>query len=108
MSDTPKFLLLVKKDKTAALKSLQFFQGDLPDQALLIDSMEQHQKDEAPSNNNNEEKTEEAGTSIKHILKTPHLRKAMMLSVAAAILTLPFYPILQSSTFFFTDMGVDM
>ncbi|CAL2040555.1 unnamed protein product [Caenorhabditis brenneri] len=108
MPDTPKFLLLVKKNKVAALKSLQFFQGDLPDQALLIDSMEQHQKDEAPSNNNNEEKTEEAGTSIKHILKTPHLRKAMMLSVAAAILTLPFYPILQSSTFFFTDMGVDM
>ncbi|CAL2040136.1 unnamed protein product [Caenorhabditis brenneri] len=108
MPDTPKFLLLVKEDKVAALKSLQFFQGDLPDQALLIDSMEQHQKDEAPSNNNNEKKTEEAGTSIKHILKTPHLRKAMMLSVAAAILTFPFYPILQSSTFFFTDMGVDM
>lgn len=108
MPDTPKFLLLVKKDKIAALKSLRFFQGSLPDQALLIDSMEQHQKDETPANDNNEKKTEESSTSVKHILQTPHLRKAMMLSVAAAILTLPFYPILQSSTFFFTDMGVDM
>lgn len=109
MPDTPKFLLLVKKDKVAALKSLRFFQGYLPDQTLLIDSMEQHQKDESPVNNNsNEVKTEEPATSVMHILTTPHLRKAMMLSVAAAVLTLPFYPILQSSTFFFTDMGVDM
>uniref|UniRef100_A0A8R1I997 MFS domain-containing protein n=1 Tax=Caenorhabditis japonica TaxID=281687 RepID=A0A8R1I997_CAEJA len=101
MPDTPKFLLLIKKDKIAALKSLRFFQGSLPDQVLLIDSMEQHQKDII-----NEE--EEDGTSVMHIVTTPHLRKAMLLSVAAAILTLPFYPILQSSTFFFTDMGVDM
>ncbi|CAI2350795.1 unnamed protein product [Caenorhabditis sp. 36 PRJEB53466] len=108
MPDTPKFLLLVKKDKIAALKSLQFFQGELPDQALLVDSMEQHQKDETANNNNNEEKVDETGTSVMHIVTTPHLRKAMLLSVAAAVLTLPFYPILQSSTFFFTDMGVDI
>ncbi|EFO94610.1 hypothetical protein CRE_07963 [Caenorhabditis remanei] len=105
MPDTPKFLMLVKKDKVAALKSLRFFQGYLPDQTLLIDSMEQHQKEESAGNNN--EKKEESSTSVMHILRTSHLRKAMMLSVAAAILTLPFYPILQSSTFFFTDMGVD-
>ncbi|EFP08545.1 hypothetical protein CRE_15477 [Caenorhabditis remanei] len=105
MPDTPKFLMLVKKDKVAALKSLRFFQGYLPDQTLLIDSMEQHQKEESAGNNN--EKKEESSTSVLHILRTSHLRKAMMLSVAAAILTLPFYPILQNSTFFFTDMGVD-
>ncbi|KAF1757755.1 hypothetical protein GCK72_014211 [Caenorhabditis remanei] len=105
MPDTPKFLMLVKKDKVAALKSLRFFQGYLPDQTLLIDSMEQHQKEESAGNNN--EKKEESSTSVMHILRTSHLRKAMMLSVAAAILTLPFYPILQNSTFFFTDMGVD-
>lgn len=107
MPDTPKFLLLVKKDKVAALKSLRFFQGSLPDQTLLIDSMEHHHKEDANNNNNSEEKADSA-TSVMHILKKPHLRKAMMLSVSAAILTLPFYPILQNSTFFFTDMGVDM
>ncbi|CAB3410089.1 unnamed protein product [Caenorhabditis bovis] len=105
MPDTPKFLLLAKKDRLAALRSLRFFQGHLPDQTLLLDSMEQHSKENAPESAETEEKSE---TSVLNILKTPHLRRAMQLSVSAAILTLPFYPILQSSTFFFTDMGVDI
>ncbi|CAI5449669.1 unnamed protein product [Caenorhabditis angaria] len=104
MPDTPKFLLLVKKDRSAALNSLRFFQGYLPDQTLLIDSMEQHGK-ENQVQENEESKNE---SSVMHIIRTPHLRKAMLLSVSAAILTLPFYPILQSSTFFFTDMGISI
>ncbi|CAD6198471.1 unnamed protein product [Caenorhabditis auriculariae] len=98
--ETPKFLLFAKNDKQAALDSLRFYQGHLPDQALLLDTMAQRGKDDKQ-----EDPTE---SGIVHLFRTPHLRRAFLLSVSALILTLPFYPILQSSTFFFTDMGVSI
>lgn len=45
--------------------------------------------------------------SLQSLLTTPHLRRAMFLSISALFLTLPFYPILQSSTHFFTTIGID-
>uniref|UniRef100_A0AC35GB49 Major facilitator superfamily (MFS) profile domain-containing protein n=1 Tax=Panagrolaimus sp. PS1159 TaxID=55785 RepID=A0AC35GB49_9BILA len=43
----------------------------------------------------------EKRSSIKELLTTWHLREAVLLACATLVLTLSFYPILQSSTFFF-------
>ncbi|KAK6043177.1 hypothetical protein COOONC_19318 [Cooperia oncophora] len=53
---------------------------------------------------NTEVKEPEGG--IKAVLTTKHLRGAFAISVAVLILTLPFYPILQNSTHFFTHLQV--
>jgi MFS family permease len=89
--ETPKFLMIVRKDRKAALKSLEFFQGEKKENEQMLDefivegSHEDHEKQ----------------SSIKELLTTWHLRRAVLLASATLVLTLSFYPILQSSTFFF-------
>ncbi|VDP05839.1 unnamed protein product [Heligmosomoides polygyrus] len=97
MPETPKFLMISKHDKEAALNSMRFYQGDrdgLQDElaVLLLES----------------KGTEVDGSQggVKAVIATRHLRKAFAISVAVLILTLPFYPILQNSTYFFTHLQV--
>uniref|UniRef100_A0AC34Q7L8 Major facilitator superfamily (MFS) profile domain-containing protein n=1 Tax=Panagrolaimus sp. JU765 TaxID=591449 RepID=A0AC34Q7L8_9BILA len=94
--ETPKFLMIVRKDRESALKSLEFFQGEKKENEKLLDDflMEDHEGHEKQS-------------SIKELLTTWHLRRAILLSCAVLVLTLSFYPILQSSTYFFQSITIE-
>uniref|UniRef100_A0A0N4ZB01 MFS domain-containing protein n=1 Tax=Parastrongyloides trichosuri TaxID=131310 RepID=A0A0N4ZB01_PARTI len=89
--ETPKYLMLIKKNRKDALRSLQFFQGESRKHEKTVDDYTQELSDD-----NN---TIEGESSISEIIMTPQLRKAVFLGVCVMVLTVPFYPILQSSTY---------
>ncbi|WKY05507.1 hypothetical protein Q1695_006039 [Nippostrongylus brasiliensis] len=97
MPETPKFLMISKHDEKAAMKSLRFYQGEREglENELITLQMESKGAEE-----------ENAGGGVKAMLTTGYLRTAFTVSVAALVLTLPFYPILQNSTYFFTHLEV--
>ncbi|XGW29496.1 hypothetical protein V3C99_008934 [Haemonchus contortus] len=97
MPDTPKFLMIKRQDATAALNSLKFYQGNREGLQDELAKVQFESKDI-------EVKENEGG--VKAILTTRHLRGAFAVSVAVLILTLPFYPILQNSTYFFIHLDV--
>uniref|UniRef100_A0A0N5AH40 MFS domain-containing protein n=1 Tax=Syphacia muris TaxID=451379 RepID=A0A0N5AH40_9BILA len=70
--ETPKYLMITRNDRVRALKSLEFFQG---------------------------KKSDTIRSSI-NVLTTWHLRQAVILTLFILVLSLPFYPVLQSSTYF--------
>ncbi|KAI6222336.1 Solute carrier family 2, facilitated glucose transporter member 1 [Aphelenchoides fujianensis] len=78
LPETPKFLMIERNDRKAALKSLVFFQGEKDDNEAILD----HFLLEA------EKKADAART--------------------AAHACCPFFPILQSSTFFFEQTGIEL
>lgn len=96
--ETPKFLLISKNNYDSALSSLKFYQG-IQDQDAnsVLTSYRQEQKNESPEHN-----------SLISIFRVSHLRKAMILSIMVMVLTMPFYPILQSSTYILLNLGVSM
>ncbi|PIO55991.1 hypothetical protein TELCIR_22617, partial [Teladorsagia circumcincta] len=79
------------------MDSLRFYQGDREGLEDELTNLQLESKD-------TEVKEPEGG--IKAVLTTRHLRGAFAISVAVLILTLPFYPILQNSTYFFTHLEV--
>uniref|UniRef100_A0A0K0EGF5 MFS domain-containing protein n=1 Tax=Strongyloides stercoralis TaxID=6248 RepID=A0A0K0EGF5_STRER len=87
--ETPKYLMLVKNDRKSAIKSLEFFQGLNNKHERTVDDYTQELNDDST----------EGESSITEIIFTPQLRKAVFLGVCVMILTVPFYPILQSSTY---------
>ncbi|GMR47526.1 hypothetical protein PMAYCL1PPCAC_17721, partial [Pristionchus mayeri] len=99
MPETPKYLMITKRDREGALRSLAFFQGKKADHESTLEALTQEMR----SSND----TKQGDGSLKSLLTTPHLRRAMFLSISALFLTLPFYPILQSSTHFFTTIGIE-
>ncbi|TMS35849.1 hypothetical protein L596_003152 [Steinernema carpocapsae] len=98
--DTPKFLMITRNNRQAALKSLEFFQGAKKENEKLLEDYLRE------ANNDDSSKR----SSIKEIFTTWHLRHAVFLACAVLVLTLSFYPILQSSTYFFisTDIPSDI
>ncbi|CAD5215327.1 unnamed protein product [Bursaphelenchus xylophilus] len=94
--ETPKYLMIVKHDRKGALESLQFFQGEKKENEQLLDAFLQ----EATHDNSKKR------SSIKEVLKTWHLRFAVILACTVLILTVSFYPFLQSSTLFFRHIGI--
>ncbi|KAK5970166.1 Transporter major facilitator family protein, partial [Trichostrongylus colubriformis] len=98
MPETPKFLMISRQNTKAAMRSLKFYQGDregLQDELVNL---------QLESNDNKVKEEPEGG--VKTVLTTRHLRSAFASSVAVLVLTLPFYPILQNSTYFFTHLQV--
>lgn len=94
--ETPKYLMITKNDRARALKSLEFFQGRKKENETLLDEYAKEAEGE------NDCKT----SSINEILTTWHLRQAVILAIFVLVLSLPFYPVLQSSTFFFTKANI--
>ncbi|KHJ86967.1 hypothetical protein OESDEN_13269 [Oesophagostomum dentatum] len=97
MPETPKFLMISRHNVKGALASLRFYQGEREELQEELDKLQVEGKggeDDEPKG------------GMKAILATRHLRKAFTISVAVLVLTLPFYPILQNSTFFFTHLDV--
>lgn len=72
MHETPKFLLIVRKDRKKAIKSILFYHGN---EAIVgeIDT----KLDEIEKEANNEQL---ARSSFREIYNTPHLRKAVILA----------------------------
>ncbi|ETN85926.1 hypothetical protein NECAME_16576 [Necator americanus] len=81
----------------AALASLRFYQGDREELQEELDKLQVESKHSDSGKN-------EGG--VKMIITTSHLRRAFTISTAVLVLTLPFYPILQNSTYFFTHLHV--
>ncbi|MFH4977732.1 hypothetical protein AB6A40_004441 [Gnathostoma spinigerum] len=94
--DTPKFLMIIKNDRAAALKSLEFFQGKKEENEGILDEYLRE---------GGEERSQRR-SSLKELLCTWHLRQAVILACMVLVLTLSFYPLLQSSTFFFQKMEI--
>ncbi|CEF60557.1 General substrate transporter family and Major facilitator superfamily domain, general substrate transporter and Major facilitator superfamily domain-containing protein [Strongyloides ratti] len=87
--ETPKYLMLVKKDRKSAIKSLEYFQGTNGKHERTVDVYTEELNDDST----------EGESSLTEVFSTPQLRKAVFLGVCVMILTVPFYPILQSSTY---------
>uniref|UniRef100_A0A0K0CY23 MFS domain-containing protein n=1 Tax=Angiostrongylus cantonensis TaxID=6313 RepID=A0A0K0CY23_ANGCA len=89
LPETPKFLTISRHDSDCALASLAFYQGEHGAlQAQLANC------------------SLKAKRSFHCIITTSHLRRAFALSIAALVGTLPFFPILQNSTHFFTFLNM--
>ncbi|KAK6747224.1 hypothetical protein RB195_000440 [Necator americanus] len=97
LPETPKFLIISRHNLKAALASLRFYQGDREELQEELDKLQVESKHSDSGRN-------EGG--VKMIITTSHLRRAFTISTAVLVLTLPFYPILQNSTYFFTHLHV--
>ncbi|KAL7078466.1 hypothetical protein ACQ4LE_002672 [Meloidogyne hapla] len=96
--ETPKYLLIAKKDRGAACRSLRFYQGNMAVTKQALNSYMEESRDEPLDQNEN--------NSILNLFYVPYLRKAMFLSLAVMVPTLAFYPLLQSSTYILLSLHV--
>uniref|UniRef100_A0A9J2P5R8 Major facilitator superfamily (MFS) profile domain-containing protein n=1 Tax=Ascaris lumbricoides TaxID=6252 RepID=A0A9J2P5R8_ASCLU len=91
--ETPKFLLITKNNRKAAIKSVQFFHGESVDLQNVLSEIEK-------------EGEEEGSSSLKEIFSTPYLRKATIISCLALQNTVSLWAILLSSTYFLRTVHV--
>lgn len=94
--ETPKYLMITKNNRAAALKSLEFFQGVKKENESLLDEYTREAEVDGDSKR----------SSVREVLSTWHLRQAVILASMVLVLSLPFYPVLQSSTLFFTKANI--
>ncbi|KAI6181871.1 Solute carrier family 2, facilitated glucose transporter member 1 [Aphelenchoides besseyi] len=107
--DTPKFLMIEKDDRNAAMKSLTFFQGKKDENDEILDHflLEAEKKAVAqPSQHEHHHLIHSATT--RQLFTVPYLRFTMLIAVVEFIFMLPFFSILQSSTFFFEQTDIDL
>ncbi|PAV56099.1 hypothetical protein WR25_15911 [Diploscapter pachys] len=87
-----------KNDRSRALKSVEFFQGVKAENERVLVEYEREKIQETSSKK----------SSFRDVFVSWHVRQAILLSCAALVLTLPFYPILQSSTYIFNQSGIPL
>uniref|UniRef100_A0AC35F0G3 Major facilitator superfamily (MFS) profile domain-containing protein n=1 Tax=Panagrolaimus sp. PS1159 TaxID=55785 RepID=A0AC35F0G3_9BILA len=93
--ETPKYLILSRKDRKEAKISITFYQGKTVDINKVLAEIEA------------ESVTNDSDTMKINIFKVPYIRKAILLSVLALQNTVAFWSILLSSTYFLKDAGVE-
>ncbi|KAI6233964.1 Solute carrier family 2, facilitated glucose transporter member 1 [Aphelenchoides fujianensis] len=105
LPETPKFLMIERNDRKAAMKSLVFFQGEKDDNEAILDHflLEAEKKADAP-----EQPHMVHSATTRELFTTPYLRFTMILACVEFVFMLPFFPILQSSTFFFEQTGIEL
>uniref|UniRef100_A0A914WED6 Major facilitator superfamily (MFS) profile domain-containing protein n=1 Tax=Plectus sambesii TaxID=2011161 RepID=A0A914WED6_9BILA len=74
--ETPKFLLINRKDKVKAKKSISFFQGKDINIEKVFEAISAESQDEISSQK----------TSLGEIWRTPYLRKALLIGIVALLL----------------------
>ncbi|PIC47017.1 hypothetical protein B9Z55_006506 [Caenorhabditis nigoni] len=93
--ETPKFLMIMRNNREKALESIEYFQGKSPENKFLIEDYDAERMTEKASD-----------STFVDLISKWHLRQAMRLALATLSLTLSFYPILQSSTYFLLESGI--
>ncbi|GMT36759.1 hypothetical protein PFISCL1PPCAC_28056, partial [Pristionchus fissidentatus] len=94
--ETPKFLLISRNDRDAALKSLEFYRGASAENEQVLDDMLIEKEMGGPDDNI--EVALIAG--IIEVFTTRHLRMAFILGAAALQITVGIWPIVYLSTDF--------
>jgi hypothetical protein len=79
MHETPKFLLIVRKDRKRAIQSIAFYHGI----DVLVNDLDK-KLDEIEKEVNDEQSQQ--SSSFREIYTTPHLRKAVILACLGNIL----------------------
>uniref|UniRef100_A0A8R1I1V0 MFS domain-containing protein n=1 Tax=Caenorhabditis japonica TaxID=281687 RepID=A0A8R1I1V0_CAEJA len=96
--ETPKFLMIMRGNREKAMQSLEYFQGVSSDNYHILN---EYQAERMTENSCKD-------STFLELLSKWHLRQAMRLALATLSLTLSFYPILQSSTYFLLESGVSV
>nr|CAD2145494.1 unnamed protein product [Meloidogyne enterolobii] len=98
LRESPKFLLLNRNDRKAAIKSLEFYQGKQPDNQAINEILKE-------SDNCGHKRKEGGGQhnlslikALIQILKQPHLRKAFIIGTLSLQIIVGIWPIIYIST----------
>ncbi|CAI4231023.1 unnamed protein product [Auanema sp. JU1783] len=95
--ETPKFLLIVRKDRERAEKSVLFYHGEHANVRNILNEIESESQEEADN----------SWLTLKEILTTKHLRDATILSCCALQNTIALWSLLLSSTYFLKQANVN-
>ncbi|KAI6171238.1 Solute carrier family 2, facilitated glucose transporter member 1 [Aphelenchoides bicaudatus] len=98
LHESPKYLAIVKKDNKAAMESLIYFQGKKEENAELIQNYDQE----------SDHLVHKHAANLKELFKAPHLRFTILITLVLFVLTLPFYAVLQASTFMLEKIGFEI
>ncbi|CAJ0937175.1 unnamed protein product, partial [Mesorhabditis belari] len=94
--DTPKYLAIKKNNEKAAKRSIAYFLGNSVDHRIEKELLEEEITDNDLKKGN-----------ISALWSCGALGRSLLLSLAALVFTLPFFPILQSSTYIFSSIGIE-
>lgn len=99
--ESPKFLLLKRKDTEAAKKSLEFYQNADAHECdrFLRETEEETTRDGKIEN--------ETPASLSDFLRVPHLKKGLLLGILSLQLTTSIWPIIYLSTEFLVRANID-
>uniref|UniRef100_A0AC34QFE3 Major facilitator superfamily (MFS) profile domain-containing protein n=1 Tax=Panagrolaimus sp. JU765 TaxID=591449 RepID=A0AC34QFE3_9BILA len=93
LHETPKFLLIERNDRDAAIKSIKFYHGKHANVEQVLQNIEI------------EAKEEEEKSSYIEILKTPYLRKAVLIGVVLLQVVVPAWGMFVKGTVFSQKAG---
>ncbi|PIC44401.1 hypothetical protein B9Z55_004775 [Caenorhabditis nigoni] len=102
LPETPKFLLISKNSEENAIKSVEYYHG--------LDSDAKQVLEDIRIEANCESQDSESSTTfqkLKDLFIEPHLRRALILSIAALANTIGLWTMLLSSTTFLEDANVE-
>uniref|UniRef100_A0A0N5BTZ7 MFS domain-containing protein n=1 Tax=Strongyloides papillosus TaxID=174720 RepID=A0A0N5BTZ7_STREA len=99
MKETPKFLLIVKKDYTQTIEAIKFYHGKDVDYQGVMKEIELESRED--------EETKHFFKLFKEFIKEKYLIKGLILSCAALENTVALWSILLSSTTFLTSVNLE-
>ncbi|KAI6184506.1 Solute carrier family 2, facilitated glucose transporter member 1 [Aphelenchoides bicaudatus] len=113
LPDTPKFLMIVKRDQKEAMKSLVFFQGEQKENLVLLqqyadtEGMGQKVSQKSLFHIITKAEQHEKPATLMEIIKLPNMRTTVYITMQIFVMVLPFSMVLQNSTFMFESIGVE-
>ncbi|KAF8372219.1 hypothetical protein PRIPAC_78648 [Pristionchus pacificus] len=99
--ESPKFLLLKRKDMEGTKKSLQFYQNaDAEECDRFLREAEEETNKEGKIDN-------ESSVRVSDFIRVPHLKKGLLLGILSLQLTTSIWPIIYLSTEFLVRANID-